>query len=96
MIGPYGTPGFAVGSWVGSIDIGGQRILIERDALASQPLASVTRNVTGKVPTSVGIPERTPSGVNVIPAGSVPVTVQMTGSVPPDWVSVTGPYGSPG
>ena len=38
-----------------------------------QPLLSVTFTVIGKQPTTVGVPERTPAGESVSPAGSVPL-----------------------
>ena len=39
--------------------------------------------VNVKVPDVVGVPDSTPAGVSVKPAGSAPVAVKMYGAVPP-------------
>jgi hypothetical protein len=49
-------------------------------ALGSTPFEAVT--VPLKVPRTVGVPERTPAGVNVRPVGSTSEVVKVIGVVP--------------
>ena len=51
------------------------------------PLTSVAFTVIGKEPVSVGVPESTPVADKLIPAGSVPVKLQVMGACPPVWVN---------
>jgi hypothetical protein len=72
----------------------GQVVTRLYDVAPTQPAASVAVTVTGNVPGTVGVPERTPPE-NVIPGGNAPVSVKVYGLVPPDAVNVTGPYAVP-
>jgi hypothetical protein len=52
------------------------------DVLAD-PYAFVAVNVIDPLAVAVGVPDKTPAELNVIPAGSVPaVTLQVIGAVP--------------
>jgi hypothetical protein len=48
--------------------------VIEAEAVAAEPAASVTLTVNPLLPASVGVPVTRQSLLNVSPAGSVPLT----------------------
>src|SRR5262245_33577736 len=53
------------------------------------PIESVARTAKLKTPSSVGVPENTPDGPSVMPAGIDPeITANVYGPVPPDAVNV--------
>ena len=56
----------------------GQVVTRLYDVAPTQPAASVAVTTTGKVPGSVGVPERTPAA-NVMPGGRAPVSRRCTG-----------------
>src|SRR5687767_13798828 len=65
------------------------------------PFAAVARTVNVKVPAVVNVPDNTPAGVSVRPAGNAPaVTANVYGAVPPladkGWVTTmpTAAFGS--
>src|SRR5687768_11950811 len=56
---------------------------------AKHPFASVTRMVNVELPTVVGVPDNTPVGESVTPAGRTPVVTPKTyGGLPPLATSV--------
>jgi hypothetical protein len=69
---------------VATIGDGGEAITIWTSLLPVMPIASVTVNVGVKVPSAVGVPERTPVGaIKLTLSGRVPaVTLQVYGGVP--------------
>ena len=54
-----------------------------------KPLASVAVTVIGKLPVLVGVPISV-APEKVIPAGKEPLSLNVTGDVPPDSVKVVG------
>lgn len=82
------TPGVAVAirSQTGSVEV-----VIVSGATAEQFLLSVTLMVNVAVPAgAVGVPEITPVGLSVKPAGRLPDDImKLSGAVPPEVVKVS-------
>jgi len=96
VTGPYAVPAVALERLAGLTVITGQSTTSVSARVPVHPLASVAVTVKLNVPVTVGVPERTPAVVRVIPAGSAPaVTAYVTVPTPPVCVNVTGPYATP-
>ena len=57
-----------------------------------QPLASVAVTVIGKLPVTVGVPERVPPDTSVSPFGSVDAVANVTVPIPPECVKANAGY----